>query len=102
MTSLTFTDPAVFEMSSTETLPLGVDVAALLEDGETISAPAATLTDLDTGESVPGSVGASSVAGTVITQALTALVEDRDYRLAVTFSAGGKTWTVFTLIRCKV
>jgi hypothetical protein len=83
-------------------LPLGVDVAARLVDGETISDPSATLTDLDTGEERPASVGMSSVAGTVITQTLTALEGDRDYRLAVTFTAGGKVWTTFTLIRCKV
>lgn len=96
------TNPDIFEMASTESLPLGVDMAALLAEGETISSPSATLTDLDTGLSVPASVSAPAVAGSVVTQTLTALEQDRDYRLAVSFTAGGKTWTTLTLIRCKV
>lgn len=86
-------------MGSGESLPLGVDVAALLLDGETISSPAATLTDVS-GAASGGTVGGSSVAGTVITQAVSALAAGNTYRLVVAFTAGGKTWQTETLVRC--
>ena len=98
------THPDTFEIARSETLPLGIDMAALLLDGETITSPTATLTDLSTGldASTAGFSGSASTAGGVVTQTLVGagLVAGRNYRLAVSFVAGGKHWTTETLIKC--
>lgn len=103
MSALT-TSPDTFEIARSETLPLGVDMAALLLGGETIGSPAATLTDYSTGLDVTadGISGSASTAGGVVTQTLlgSGLTAGRMYRLAVSFVAGGKHWTTETLIRC--
>lgn len=108
MTSYRATDlattPDTFEIARTEVLPLGVDMAALLASGESVSAPSATLTDLATGLDVTatGLMGNPSVAGTVVTTTITGalMVKDRTYRLAVNFVAGGKHWSTETFILC--
>lgn len=95
------TAPPAWHIGTTEMLPLGVDMAALLLEGESISDPTAVLLDPDDGSEVAAGVGAPSVAGTVITQTLTGaeLVAGAAYRLVVSFTAGGKRWSTETLVR---
>src|SRR4030095_3751332 len=95
--------PDVLPMGSRETLPVRVDVSPLLLPGETPSAPAATLTRLDTGALYPaGLQGAATLTGSYITQAVTALTKGITYRLSVQFqAASGKIWTILLDIPCR-
>lgn len=95
------TQPATWQIATTETLPLGVDMAALLLEGETITSPTADLVDPDDGAAVEGGVGMPSVAGSVVTQTITGseLTAGTTYRLVVSFVAGGKHWSTETLVR---
>src|SRR4030095_8714937 len=96
--------PDVLPMGSRETLPVRVDVSPLLLPGETPSAPAATLTRLDTGALYPaGLVGSPSLtADAYITQTVTALTAGITYRLSVQFDVDvGKTLSVLVDIPCR-
>lgn len=94
--------PDTFQMASQETLPLAFDVADLLESGEAIADPAATLVQIDTGlDYVAGHPGVVQVNGTQLTQVVTQLVPEKRYRLVIRFTVGpSKTWAPYLLVEC--
>lgn len=96
------TDPATFQMTSYETLPLAFLTTPLLVGAETPSSPSCVLTDLSTGQLyAAGLSGSPSVSSNTITQTVTALRAGHRYRLAVSFTAAaGKIWTLELLIEC--
>jgi hypothetical protein len=95
--------PEQSPMGSRETLPFRFDVSPLLLPGETPSAPAATLTRLDTGALYPaGLQGAATITGTYVTQAVTGLTKGITYRLSLQFqAAAGKVFSVLLDIPCR-
>lgn len=94
--------PASWEMASTETLPLGFTTTPLLGAGETPSSPSVLLVDLYSGQPHAGGLsGSPSVSGNVITQTVTKLQAQHQYRLLVTFTAAaGKVWTMELILDC--
>jgi len=94
--------PDSFEMASQETLPITFDAASLLLGGETISLASAELIQLDTGlDYAAGKLGPVAVAGSALTQTVTALVPRKRYRLIIQFTvAANKTWAPYLLIEC--
>lgn len=94
------TNPASFQMASTETLPLRFDCTNLLSGAEVPSAVTVTLTDLRERTLYPdGLSGSPSVSTVYITQTVTDLVPGRSYRLAISFTAAaGKIWTMELLV----
>jgi hypothetical protein len=95
--------PNPFEMASQETLPLTFDATPILLPGETISAPTASLTQIDNGQdySAAGLLGTVAVAGNLLTTTVTGLVPRKNYRLVVQFSAApNKVWAPSLLINC--
>lgn len=79
-------------MATTETLPLGIDVSALIG---TDTPTGITAEMVDTRNGVTAAVGAPTLVGNVITTVVTgsALEPQTVYRLSVTFTAGDATWT---------
>lgn len=102
MTSLLTTNPATIEQASTEILPRGCDVTALLAVGETPSAPVVTLTDLGTNlPYAPGLVGSAAFVGNVLVQTIGGLVAGHSYELVFGFTAAaGKVWAPGLRIEC--
>lgn len=78
------TDPPSTEMLSVETLSLGIDFAAQLEVGESLSSATASLQDKTTGSAyASGLSGSASISGTTVAQTVTALVPGHDYLLTL-------------------
>lgn len=81
------TDIGHTDVGSREDLVFTVDVAALLDAGQSISSPHAYLTDRATGNDVTvACVGAVSSTGTKISAEVRALTSGKQYRLSFTFS----------------
>jgi hypothetical protein len=84
-----------------ETLPYDFDLAALLRPGESIGAVTRTLTKLSDGTSyAAGLSGAATPSGTVVTQAVTALVAGQSYRLKLLVTVGAKVWGPSVILDC--
>ena len=96
-------NPDTYPMSSRETLPIQFDMGPLLADGETPSAPAATLTRLDTGAAYPGGLsGSPTFTGNYVAPTVTALTKGVTYRLSLKFQAApGKIFDVLLDIPCR-
>lgn len=94
--------PDVFQMGSQETLPLTFDAAGVLADGESIQTATASLVQVDTGlDYVAGRTGGVTVAGTDLTQVVTALQARKRYRLVIRFEISSqKVWAPYLLIDC--
>jgi len=94
--------PDSFQMASQETLPLAFDVADLLESGETVSDPVASLIRIDNGQDyVAGHPGTVQVVGTQLTQVVTQLEPEKRYRLVIRFTVGpSKTWAPYLILEC--
>ena len=95
-------NPDAFLMGSLETLPLTFDASGIVLPGETIGTATAQLVQLDTGaEYSAGRVGQVAVAGTDLTQTVTALVPRKRYRLVIQFQvAVNKVWAPYLVIDC--
>src|SRR5688572_19008678 len=93
------TTPAVIETTALEVRELDLDAAALLDEGESVTAATCQLTDLTTNEVVGG--GAATVAGDVATYVVRNLTAGHDYRLhwLLTVSANKKVARL-TICRC--
>lgn len=95
-------NPDAFQMGSQETLPLTFDATSILLPGETIGSATASLVQLDTGaDYIAGRVGTVAVAGTDLTQTVTALLPRKRYRLVIQFQvAVNKIWAPYLMIEC--
>jgi len=95
-------NPDAFQMSSFETLPLTFDASDIVLPGESIATAIAQLVQVDTGvDYAAGRVGAVAVAGTELTQTVTALLPRKRYRLVIQFQvAVGKVWAPYLMIEC--
>lgn len=82
-------------MASTMTQPIAIDCVALLLEGETLSSPLVTVTDLATNETYAGGLsGAAAIDGTLIIATVTGLAPGRSYRAAYSATvAVGKVWS---------
>jgi hypothetical protein len=80
------TDPPIVETTALAIVPLTLDTAPYLGEGETPSAPLTSLLDLTTGRAVD--IPDPRLAGTVITQVVGALERGHDYQLVFAFSVG--------------
>jgi hypothetical protein len=87
---------------TTETRPWAIELAAEMDVGDSISSVTATLVDLIDGSSFPtGLSGSASAAGTVVTQSVTGLVANHNYRLVLTAAMGGaKTTATVLYLKC--
>lgn len=72
-------DPPIVETTALAIVPLTLDVAPYLGEGEAPSVPLTSLLDLTTGRAVD--IPSPRLAGTVITQVLGALERGHDYQL---------------------
>lgn len=95
-------NPEIFQMASQETLPITFDATSILLPGESISSATAQLVQLDTGvEYAAGRLGTVAVAGTELTQTVTALAPRKRYRLVMQFAvAANKVWAPYLTIEC--
>jgi hypothetical protein len=95
-----YVSPNTHTMTSNETHPLIFEAAALLEDGESISAVTRELWDLTADAAyASGLSGAAVVDGSSITQTVTDLEPRHRYRLGIRFQAAvGKVWEMVLLI----
>ncbi|MGC8489660.1 MAG: hypothetical protein ACP5QO_15780, partial [Clostridia bacterium] len=82
------TTPGEFVMGTAEVLPIGIDVSALLQTGESVSSPSVTATDVGTGLPVT-LADAPAVSGTVVTQILrgSEFTAGHAYRIGLVFNA---------------
>lgn len=96
------TTPPTCQVASTETRLLGWDMAAALAPGNTPGSPTVTLYDETLSVSAPSSLsGSASVEGSVVAQAVTALVAGHVYRVEVTCTQGsGDSAACSTEIAC--
>ena len=88
--------PPATTMQTTEELPLGFDTSALLELGQSVTMPSATLTDLTESTTIT-LANRPSVNGNVITQIVdgSQLSGNHVYRLTVSFTAAADTnWSM--------
>lgn len=94
--------PNDYEMDSAETLPLAFDTAPYLSGVETPTNPRAELIDAGSGATyTAGLSGSPSVAGTIITQTVTALERGKKYELKIIFQAAvGKVMAGVLRIEC--
>lgn len=79
------TVPPRLDVASTETLPLAFDMTALLSTGDSIAAPAATLTDLTLGAALTAPRADASGPNVLVT--VSGFEAGHTYRLAVAFTA---------------
>lgn len=94
------TVPPVFEMATSEKLPLGFDTTKLLGIGQSMSNPVCVMTDVTAGKTV--TLEGPNIDGNVIVQDVlgSALVAQHIYQLAVSFDAEmDTTWTMILTIR---
>jgi len=100
--SLLDTDPPSRDMATSETLPFGFDVSALLLGGESVTLPTSTLRDTQKNTNVAG-LAAPTVSGNIITQSVvgSSLTAGHTYWLVVSFQAAtGKIWSVRLVLVC--
>lgn len=105
-TTAVSTNPSSIDMVEGESLPLTVNVAALVEGGETVSAPSAKLwrvtppDQADVDDSALLTTAPVLAGATTIRQTVSGLVRDRTYRLVLLFTvAVNKRWGVVLVIR---
>jgi hypothetical protein len=92
------TVPPALDVATPETLPLAFDVSALLDGGDTVTSPAATLTDLMTGAVT---TPAATASGTDVLVSVTGLASGHAYRLVATFTAAtGKVLSTAVDLSC--
>lgn len=94
--------PSSVILQTTEELPLGMDMTALLSGTETPSNPVVTLEDLTAGTTIT-LPSAPVVSGNVIVQVVpgSLLTAQHQYRMLFTFSAAtDTTWTVPLAVVC--
>lgn len=92
--------PPLFEMATTEELPLGFDTSVLLAEGQSASEPSAVLVDIATGDTVELEDD-PTLSENVITQIVrgSALAAEQRYALSMTFTAAANvTWTMVLTI----
>lgn len=86
--------------------PVRLDLANVLDTGETVTNPVCTLRQLPTGadttytDAAAKLDGSPTVSGTVVVQGLTDLVRDRIYRLEVLFGAANNRRGASLLVHC--
>ena len=103
--SATTTSPGTLNVSSGETLPIGIDFTLLMTAGQSLSLPTAALYDIttaDPGTSFPaGLSGSPSAVGNVVTQTITGLAAGHTYRLVLGATAAtGVIWQAGLVIVC--
>jgi hypothetical protein len=92
-------DPPVVETTALAIVPLTLDVAPYLGEGETPGDPLTSLYDLTTDRAAD--IPAPRRAGTVITQVLGALERGHDYQLVWSWQTGPRNRpSRITIIRC--
>lgn len=97
-----------FEMSSVETLPIDVDLTQWLVTGETLATVTTSLTlynpsvPYKLGASIPASLsGAPAISGNVVSQSITALTPNLQYRLRfVVTTSASRTWGPEVILNC--
>jgi len=94
--------PGTFQMASQETLPITFDATSILLPGESIVSATAQLVQVDTGQDyAAGRLGTVAVAGSEVTQTVTALAPRKRYRLVIQFEvAVNKVWAPYLTIEC--
>lgn len=94
--------PSSIILQTTEELPLGMDMTALLSGTETPSDPVVTLQDLTAGTTIT-LTSSPTVSGNVVVQITpgSLLTAQHQYRMLFTFTAApDTTWTVPLAIVC--
>jgi len=101
------TNPQRVQMSRSETLPLGWDMTAILDEGDDITSPVITVTKVKPGPIIDVTddavSGAAFVDQNIVTQTIdgAALTRGHLYEILVTFEAAtGKNISVMTMLEC--
>lgn len=83
-----YTNPRKIDWVSTERAPIGVDVAPLLETGETPTTPVCKLEDSAGELYAAGLDGVATIASNIVRQGLRDLVRGNTYLLTTTVTVG--------------
>jgi len=99
---LPLSTPSSIILQTTEELPLGMDMTALLSGTETPSNPVVTMQDLTAGTTVT-LADTPTIDGNIVVQIISGsvLTAQHQYRMLFTFTAAtDTTWTVPLAVTC--